>query len=204
MRPITIKDYVDKDYTNDLLSYDPANKKPIFDKVISKWKRPFSGVMVTLTSRTNRSITATDEHVMLVSDDLSERFAKDLKTNDYVPFVAQLPDVIIKQSFDFESKNWRLSYNMPRSINITEDFCRLLGYYVSEGSVSNYGKGYSTRFSFSKNETSYISDLCNILDSIGVNYYTTTQESVTHVGVKSTPLSLFIADTLGCGRGANA
>ena len=160
--------------------------------------------MVTLTSRTNRSITTTDEHVMLASDDLSERCAKDVKINDYIPFVAQLPEVATKQSFDFESKNWRFGYNVPRSVTISEDFCRLLGYYVAEGSVSNYGDGYCIRFSFSKNETSYISDVCQLLRSIGVGYYTTTQNNVTHVGVKSTPLSLFIADTVGCGRGAKA
>jgi hypothetical protein len=160
--------------------------------------------MVTLTSRTNRSITTTDEHLMLVSDNLSEKFAKQVKTNDYIPFVAHLPELDIQQTFDFESKNWRLGFNMPRSITITDDFCRLLGYYVAEGSVSNYGKGYSVRFSFNKNETVYISDVCRILDSMGINYYTTTQNNVIHVGIKSTPLSLFIADTLGCGRNSNA
>jgi hypothetical protein len=200
MRPVTIQDYVEKDYKNDILSYDVQNKKPFFDQVTAKWKRTFSGTMVTLTSRTNRSITTTDEHIMLVSDDLSERFAKDVKTNDGIPFVAQLPELEIKQCFDFESKNWRFGYNMPRSITITKDFCRLLGYYVAEGSVSNYGKGYSTRFSFNKNETNHINDVCQILKSIGINYYITTQNNVTHIGVKSTPFSLFISDTLGCGR----
>jgi hypothetical protein len=203
MKPVTIKEYVEKDYKNDVLSYDPKKKKPFFDKVIAKWKRNFSGTMVTLTSRTNRSITTTDEHLMLVSDNLTETFAKDVQIGDSVPFVAEIPDLDIKQSFNFESTNWRFSYNMPKSIDITEDFCRLLGYYVSEGSVSNYGKGYSTRFSFNKNEIRYISDVCRILESLGLNYYLTTQNNVTHVGVKSTPFSLFIADTLGCGRSSN-
>lgn len=202
MRPVTIDDYINKDYTNYVLSYDSEKRKPFFDKVIAKWKRIFSGTMVTLTSRTNRSITTTDEHLLLISDNLSEKFAKEVKINDYIPFVAQLPELETKQSFDFESKNWRLNLNMPKSITITEDFCRLLGYYVAEGSVSNYGKGYSTRFSFNKKETRYITDVYKILESIGLNYYITTQNNVTHVGVKSTPLSLFIADILGCGRGA--
>lgn len=203
MKPITIKEYIDKDYKNDVLSYDPKTKKPFFDKVVAKWKRNFSGTMVTLTSRTNRSITTTDEHLMLVSDYLSETFAKDVRINDHTPFIAELPDIDTKQSFDFESKNWRLNYNMPKSITITPDFCRLLGYYVSEGSISNYGKGYVTRFSFNKKETKYISDVCKILESLSLNYYLTTQNNVTHVRVKSTPLSLFIADTLGCGRSSD-
>ena len=203
MRPITIKEYVERDLTNDVLSYDTNEKKPIFDKVIHKWSHKFSGTMVTLTSRTNRSIMATDKHLMLVSDNLTETFAKDVKIDDSVPFIAGIPDLDIKQSFNFESNNWRFSYNMPKSIDITEEFCRLLGYYVSEGSVSNYGKGYLTRFSFNKNEIKYISDVCRILESLGLNYYLTTQNNVTHVGVKSTPFSLFIADTLGCGRSSN-
>jgi intein/homing endonuclease len=202
MRPITIKDYIENDYKNDVLSYDKEERKPFFDQVTAKWKRNFSGTMITITSRTNRSITTTDEHIMLVSDYLSESFAKNVRTNDYMPFVAQLPQLETKQSFDFDSKNWRFEYNMPKSITITEEFCRLLGYYVAEGSVSNCGKGYSIRFSFSKNETNYISDICKILKSLGINYYVTTQNNVTHIGTKSTPLSLFVADTLGCGRGA--
>jgi len=204
MKPVTIKEYVENDYQNDVLSYDPIKKIPIFDRVTSKWKRQFSGTMVTLTARTNRSITTTDEHIMLTSDSLSEKFAKDVQIRDDIPFVVSLPHLDTKQSFDFESKNWRFRYNMPESITITPEFCRLLGYYVAEGSVSNYGKGYSTRFSFHKNETEYISDVCKILDSLGLNYYKTTQNNVTHVGTKSTPFSLFVSDTLGCGRSSTS
>ncbi|QLH05726.1 hypothetical protein [Nitrosopumilus ureiphilus] len=204
MRPITISEYVEKGYQNDVLSYDPIKKKSIFDKVITKWKRQFSGKMISLTTRTNRSITTTDEHVMIVSDSLSEKLAKDIKVDDNIPFVADLPNMDTKQSFNFESTNWRFRHNMPESISITPEFCRLLGYYVSEGSVSNYGKGYSTRFSFNKNEIKYISDVCKILEHLELNYYITTQKNVTHVGVKSTPFSLFVADTLGCGRESNS
>lgn len=169
----------------------------MFDKVMAKWKRQFSGKMVTLVSGTNHSITTTDEHVMLCSENLSERFAKNISVNDSISFVAEIPNIKTKEEFDFESKNWRFRYNMPKTIKITKNFCRLLGYYVAEGSVSNYGKGYTTRFSFHKNEIKYIKDVCNILDSLGLNYYTTSQNNVTHVGVKFTPFSLFIADTLG-------
>jgi len=204
MQPITIREYVEDDYQNDVLSYDPIKKKPIFDKVTTKWKRLFSGNMVSLTARTNRSITTTDEHVMIASNSLSEMLAKDIRVNDDIPFIAELPKMNTKQSFDFELTNWRFRYNMPKSISVTPEFCRLLGYYISEGSVSNYGKGYSTRFSFNKNETEYISDVCKILESLGFNYYKTTQKNVTHIGVKSTPFSLFISDTLGCGRESNS
>jgi len=200
MRPITIRKYIESNYENDVLSYDINQKKPIFDKVISKWKRRFSGKMITLISRTNRSITTTDEHIMIYSENLSEKFAKEISINDTIPFVSDLPEVKIKEIFEFESKNWRLKYNMSDSIDITPDFCRLLGYYTAEGSVTNYGKGYSVRFSFNKNETKYINDVCVILQKIGINYYKSTQDNVTHVGLKSTPLALFISDTLGCGR----
>lgn len=203
MKPITIKDYVENDYKNDVLSYDTKRKEPFFDQVTAKWKRNFAGTMVTLTSETNRSILTTDEHLMLTSDDLREVFAKDVRIDDTIPFIASLPDICIKQSFDFESNNWILNCNMPKSIHITEDFCRLLGYYVAEGSVSNHGKVYTIRFSFNKNETKYIRDVCTILKSLDLNYFLITQNNVTHVDVKSTPFSLFIADTLGCGRSSN-
>jgi hypothetical protein len=203
MRPITIQEYVEKDLKNDILSYDVQQKLPIFDKVTHKWKRTFSGTMVTLTSRTNRSIKTTDEHLMLCSDDLSTKFAKDVTINDTIPFISSLPDHNIKDQYEFETKNWRFRYNMPKSIQITPDFCRLLGYYVSEGSVSNYGKGYSVRFSFNKKELKYIKDVCTTLEKLGLNYYTYSQDNVTHVGVKSTPFALFVSDTLGCGRSSN-
>jgi hypothetical protein len=203
MKPITIKDYVEKDYDNDVLSYEPIKKKPFFDKVIAKWKRNFSGTMITLTSWANRSITTTDEHVMLVSDDLTETLAKNVKIGDSVPFLAEIPDLCMKKSFDFESDNRLFSFKMPKSINITEEFCRLLGYYVAVGSVSNYGKGYSTTFSFNKNQTKYITDVCNILKQLRFNYYLITQNNVTYVRIKSTSFSLFVADTLGCGRSSN-
>jgi phosphoribosylformylglycinamidine synthase len=89
---------------------------------------------------------------------------------------------------------------MPESIHLTAKLCRLLGYYVAEGSVSNYGKGYTIRFSFNKNETDYITDVCDILQEIGLNHCKTSQNNVTHVCLKSTPFALFIADMLGCGR----
>jgi len=203
MRPITIQEYVEKDLKNDILSYDIQQKIPIFDKVTHKWKRTFSGTMVTLTSRTNRSIKTTDEHLMLCSDDLSTKFAKYVTINDTIPFISSLPDHDIKDQYEFETKNWRFRYNMPKSIQITPDFCRLLGYYVSEGSVSNYGKGYSVRFSFNKKELKYIKDVCTTLEKLGLNYYTYSQDNVTHVGVKSTPFALFVSDTLGCGRSSN-
>lgn len=203
MKPITIREYIEKDLGNDVLSYDTCEKKPMFDKVTRKWKRRFSGTMVTLTSRTNRSITTTDEHLMVYSDNLSTKFAKDIAVNDTIPFLAGLPEHDIKYLYQFETKNWRLRYNMPRSIQITPDFCRLLGYYVAEGSVTNYGKGYSVRFSFNKKELDYVNDVCTILKKLNINYYTYSQNNVTHVGIKSTPLALFISDSLGCGRSSN-
>ena len=203
MKPITIQEYVEKDLKNDVLSYNIKQKKPIFDKVIHKWKRRFSGNMVTLTSRTNRSITTTDEHLMLCSGNLSTKFAKDVGISETIPFIANLPDNDMKYKYEFETKNWRLRYNMPKSIQITPDFCRLLGYYVAEGSITDYGKGYSVRFSFNKKELDYINDVCAILKKLNINYYTYSQNNVTHVGVKSTPLALFMSDTLGCGRSSN-
>lgn len=203
MKPITIKEYVESELTNDVLSYDRRRKKPIFDKVTSRWKRRFSGTLVTLVSRTNRSITSTDEHVMLCSDKLTEKFAKDVSVDEYIPFLAEIPKISIKNNYEFEMKNCRFKYNMPNSIKITPEFCRLLGYYVAEGSVSNYGNGYQLRFSFNKDESNYIQDICSILEKLRLNYFKYTQNNITHIGVKSTPFSLFITDMLGCGRSSN-
>jgi len=203
MMPITIREYIENDMYNRVLSYDKYQKKPIFVDVISKRKRKFDGNMVTLTSLLNRRIKSTDEHLMIVSDEFEEIYAKDVSLNNVIPFVSNLPPMSYKEVYDFSSIDWRLQQNMPNRIQLNENFCRLLGYYVAEGSVSNYGKGLCVRFSFNKEELSYIKDVCNILEGIGLNFYTYTQESVTHVCLKSTPFAKLIRDDLGCGCGAD-
>lgn len=203
VRPISIRDYVENDYQNDVVSYDPVKKRPIFDEVTTRWKRRFSGTMVSLESATNRSIKTTDQHIMLVSDSLSERYAKDIRTNDYIPFIGSLPYMDVRQTCNFESENLGFDYNMPSSISITPEFCRLLGYYVSGGSVDRCGKEYVTRFSFNKNETDCISDVCDILESLNIKFYKASQKNVTEIGIKSSLFSLFISDTLGCGGSFN-
>jgi len=202
MIPITIREYIENDMHNKVLSYDKEHKKSIFVDVIAKRKRKFDGNMVTLTSLLNRHIKSTDEHLMMVTDEFKEIYAKDVSLNDVIPFINNLPSVGYKEIYDFSDIDWRSKQNMPDKIYLNEDFCRLLGYYIAEGSISNYGKGLCVRFSFNKEELYYIEDVCNVLESMGFNFYTYTQKSVTHVCLKSTPFAILIRDDLGCGCGA--
>lgn len=196
MRPTTIRNYVENGLQNDVLSYDSTSKMPIFDKVVSKWSRRFSGTMVTLTVMSNRSITVTDMHIVLAADTLSKKFAKDIKVDDLIPFVASLPNADMMESTNLKSEDLKLGSSVHKSIAITPELCRLLGHYIYEGSVSADGR--YVEFLFDGDVARY-ADVYNILKSLALDY-TVTKGDSPHLRIKSTSLSLFISDTLGCGR----
>lgn len=59
---------------------------------------------------------------------------------------------------------------IPAVIEINKDFCRLLGYFLSEGCITEDSKTMRVRFSFNRNEQEYIDDVCNILKNLGLKF----------------------------------
>lgn len=61
--------------------------------------------------------------------------------------------------------NYKKDNGIPKHINVTKDFARLLGYYVAEGSSSCTSSG-QVSFSFGYNEIQYANDVKNIIKNI--------------------------------------
>ena len=83
---------------------------------------------------------------------------------------------------------------------VNEDFARLLGYYLSEGCITEE-KSLRTRFVFNKDEQEYIADLKRILENIGIRYstYKDKKWNSYHVKISSDLFGKLIRDALGCG-----
>ena len=56
----------------------------------------------------------------------------------------------------------------PALLRITPDFCRLLGYYLSEGCITEERGNPRVRFTFHRRETEFIEDVVQILGTLGV------------------------------------
>jgi UDP-N-acetyl-D-mannosaminuronate dehydrogenase len=88
----------------------------------------------------------------------------------------------------------------PASILIDEDFCRLIGYYLSEGCVT-VDKSTRTRFSFNRDEKEYIQDVENILNKMGLRYseYHSKKWHTNCIKASSDIFGILIRDILSCG-----
>ncbi|USS41017.1 nucleotide sugar dehydrogenase [Thermococcus aggregans] len=72
----------------------------------------------------------------------------------------------------------------PPKIEINEDFATLLGYYLSEGCLTEDSSS-RIRFSFNAGERDYIEEVKEILKKIGIRYSEYTQASVHYIKVSS-------------------
>ena len=85
-------------------------------------------------------------------------------------------------------------------INIDEDFCRLIGYYLSEGCLTE-DESLRTRFSFNRDEAECISDVENILTKLRLKYsvYHSKMFHTACIKVSSRIFGYLIRDVLKCG-----
>ena len=97
---------------------------------------------------------------------------------------------------------------VPATVPADESFWRFIGYYLSEGCISDdeSGHGRTTRrrilLSFHPSEeTDYVRDVESYLDSLGVRYRTHTKETSTQIEVSSRVLAALLEE-LGCGTGS--
>lgn len=89
---------------------------------------------------------------------------------------------------------------IPAKIILSKEFCRLLGYYLSEGCYTK-DKSARIRFSFNRSEKEYIEDVRGILEKMGIK--TSIYESKTCytscIKVSSNLFGFLMRDILGCG-----
>ncbi|MDP3723139.1 MAG: UDP binding domain-containing protein [Candidatus Omnitrophota bacterium] len=88
----------------------------------------------------------------------------------------------------------------PAVIELDESFCRLVGYYLSEGCLTE-DQSLRVRFSFHQDERQYIEDVTNILKRLGVRWSIdhSRQWRASHIKVSSLPFGVLIRDVLRCG-----
>jgi nucleotide sugar dehydrogenase len=89
---------------------------------------------------------------------------------------------------------------MPAQIALDADFCRLVGYYLSEGCYTK-DKSARIRFSFNCSEKEYIQDTVNILASLGIktSIYQSKKCRTSCIKVSSNLFGFLIRDILDCG-----
>jgi UDP-glucose 6-dehydrogenase len=93
--------------------------------------------------------------------------------------------------------------SFPAILKITPAFARLIGYYLAEGCTTMERGRDRVRFSFNRDETEFIADVCSTLETeLGVK--TSLSDSridhVTHIRVASMLFGWLLAESLGCGR----
>ncbi|MBY0458932.1 MAG: hypothetical protein K2V38_16465, partial [Gemmataceae bacterium] len=88
----------------------------------------------------------------------------------------------------------------PAVLPVTEEFARLVGYYLSEGCITDDGAP-RTRFRFGAHEDELIRDTCDTLTRLGFRHSThrlSTCQTV-HIKVSSKLFAALLRDELQCG-----
>lgn len=93
--------------------------------------------------------------------------AKDLTLDDYTAYpVSELPDESDHKELitkEWVTQSWRAgTKKLPKTIEVSNDFLRFLGFYISEGSVNNSTVG----FALHAKETEYQEFIKNYLDNL--------------------------------------
>ncbi len=93
--------------------------------------------------------------------------------------------------------------HFPAVINLDPSFCRLIGYFLSEGHI-NYekckrGERARIQFSFNRNEKEYIEDVENILEKNYIKFNHIDKDAVDAINISSRVGAYFLDNVLGCG-----
>ena len=90
---------------------------------------------------------------------------------------------------------------VPAVIRVDEDFARLIGYYLSEGCLTEDGS-LRIRFCFGAHEHEFIDDTRAILTRLGVrsSVHKLKRWQTVHIKVSSRILGILFRDVLKCGR----
>gem|GEM_PF-92020 len=94
------------------------------------------------------------------------------------------------------------SYNQIRAvIAIDEDFARLVGYYLSEGCISQ-DNTLRTRWTFHSEEKEYLDDVCKCISGLGCRYsvYRSKTDKAVCVKLSSDLFGRLLSEVLHCGK----
>ncbi len=146
-----------------------------YKKVYHIQRRSYSGKLYKIRyyGDTSTEINVTEEHPFVAVRRTTAEYtnsdwnttwinAKDLHDHDYLAMpinrVVYSKDV---REFDIPMKRRWDSFTVKLKILTDSGFFRLVGYYLSEGSISS---GHYVNFTFNKNEVDYISDTVSLIE----------------------------------------
>lgn len=92
----------------------------------------------------------------------------------------------------------------PSKMQLNEDFWRLVGYYLAKvhtpGEKCHSGDRSGVVFTFNIDEKEFVSDVCGILDKLGMEYLKTNCSGTSRITVSSDVFANLIQTALGCGK----
>ncbi len=195
-----------------------------FNPVSELMERDYEGELINFKTRFFRSETTslTPNHPVLVRTltrhvgknyrkrEWSEPFwiTADELTKDHILLYPiprtelKLKSITISEKLSLKTENGYVrldnesssSHRIKDTVEINSDFCRLIGYYLSEG--FSHSRGVS--FAFNTNETEYVNDCVSLLHNIfGLDVSTKTENHVIRISVWSMILSKFFESLFG-------
>jgi len=194
--------------------------------------RPFRGVMrqrytgnlLRITLESGRQITVTPDHPVYVLNGggFVRETAGDLEIDDYLPVlkaggfcegtVAEIDvaEVLteaghadaIRATEEAVKIPGTRHPGLPRTLPVSRDLARFLGYYLAAGSSERSGRRYTVRLSFSGHEAGLAADAAACIRA-GLGYEPRVRESATGTDViVNSKLIYLLVGALGCGSSA--
>lgn len=221
MTPITNEEGVVIYRPKELQVLSLGSNGAIYKPVRLVSKRLYTGELVRIQTVAGQHLTVTADHRMMVwrNDQIVQKEACELTAKDSLIVPLGQPEKSMKFEIDLiegllgfaESirvrpvrghlRDLKLNKALKQSVTVDGDFARLVGYYLSEGCITEETKRLKTRFTFNINETGLIEDVRGILQRIGFRHseHIDPKSNAHHIQVSSRPFAVLLRDILGCG-----
>lgn len=144
-------------FTNhDVFSMD-NNSKIIPSTATILWKRKSPSYLYYVETEIGTRIKTTPSHIFFSLHDgkIIPKKAKDLTTKDYIATVRNIPVNAKNKAINIKIKN-RSGSNIIIPTKITPEFCRFIGYIISEDYIQD--KGISSKIWFTNNDLDLLND----------------------------------------------
>lgn len=187
-------------------------------------RKHYAGKILSVRLASGRRIRVTPDHpVYLLKDGaFVEAKARDLRAGHFVPVMKNVTDGLVSlEAIDLGSllgpytgagiviAEDRVTIRhakypgVLRSLPITPELARFLGYYLAEGCSDRSGRRWSVRLSFGKAEQALIDDAVACVEAIGFVPRISREKTATSVVVNS-KLLFILMEALGAGKDAHS